>query len=101
MVKGRQANLTVEIVEDPVYNERGRAGDEQFDRNAAWLEVHWSDLLPEARGSFAAVADQQAYVAATIEEAWAWARANHPEDEAPLVQYVPKDTRPRIYAHKG
>ena len=100
MVKGRQSDLTVEIIDDAEYNDRVRVGDEQFDRNAAWLEAHWPDLLPEARGRFVAVADQQAYVAPTLEEAWAWARANHPDDEGPLVQHVPKDTRPRVYAHQ-
>ena len=100
MVKPSVSDLTVEIVDDPEYNRQARAGDEQFNRNVAWLESHWFELLPAARGRFVAVANQQTCVASTLDEAWAWINANHPDDQGPLVQYVPTDTRPRVYAHQ-
>jgi hypothetical protein len=49
---------------------------------------HWSDLLPQARGKFLAVAGQEAFLADIPEEAWAQAQAAHPEDDGALCQYV-------------
>jgi hypothetical protein len=75
---------------------RSRAVDEQFSRNSDWLEAHWPELLPRARGKFLAVAGQQPFVAETLEEAWALARAAHPDDLGALLQYVPAAQGPRI-----
>jgi hypothetical protein len=69
-------------------------------RNADWLAAHWPDLLPQARGRFVAVAGQQAFVADTAAEAWAQARAAHPQDDGAILQYVRCDQGPRIYAHR-
>lgn len=68
-------------------------------KNGDWLQNHWDDVLPQARGRFVAVAGQQAYVADTAEAAWAWAAQAHPEDDGAVVQYVPTHTGPRIYAN--
>jgi hypothetical protein len=47
-----------------------------------------------------AVAGPEAYVAATAREAWEQAQAAHPEDEGVIVQYVPLEQGPRIYANR-
>ena len=56
---------------------------------------------PQARGKFLAVVGQQAFVAETPEEAWALAKAAHPEDDGAISQYVRPEQGPRIYAHSG
>jgi hypothetical protein len=86
---------------DPAEAERRRAQMERSRRNSKWLQAHWAELLPRARGKFVAVAGEEAFVADTPQEAWAWARQAHPEDDAAAVQYVPAEMSLRIYAHRG
>jgi hypothetical protein len=104
IVKGGELpRLTVEFGEkvDPVEAERRRAQMERSQRNSNWLQAHWADLLPLARDKFVAVAGEEAFIGNTPEEAWAWTRQAHPEDDGATVQYVPADSNPRIYAHRG
>jgi hypothetical protein len=93
--------LTMEVVEPADVNPQDRAQLERFKRNSDWLQSHWADLLPQARGKHLAVAGQEAFIADTPEEAWALARAAHPEDDGVLSQYVFPNTWPRIYAYRG
>lgn len=93
--------ILVEAVSDAEARRRFQARDEQARRNSTWLQAHWSDLLPQARGKFLVVAGQEAFVAPTMEEAWAQARAAHPEEEGALGQYVRPERGPRIYANHG
>ena len=93
--------LTMEVVEPADVNPQDRAQLERFKRNSDWLQSHWADLLPQARGKHLAVAGQEAFIADTPEEAWALARAAHPEDDGVLSQYVFPNTWPRIYAIAG
>lgn len=79
---------------------RMQAQRSQFRRNADWLESHWDDVTPHAYGKFIAVAGQEAFVAVTSAEGYAWARAAHPEDSGPLVEYVLPPNGPRIYANR-
>ena len=72
--------------------------DERHRRNNAWLQTHWEAVLPQARGKFLTVAGQEAFIAQTLEEAWAWVDTTHPEDEGAIVQYIRPETGPRIYA---
>ncbi len=88
--------LILEEVNDPVAAARCRAQLESFRRNTAWLESHWPELLPQARGNHLAVAEQEAFIAGTPEEAWAWVEANHPEDIGSFVRYVIPEKGPRI-----
>lgn len=67
-------------------------------RNSDWLQAHWVDVLPQARGKFLAVAGQEPFIADTPAEAWAWVDATHPEDDGAIVQYIRTETGPRIYA---
>lgn len=92
--------ILVEEVRDAEASNRFRARDKQARQNSAWLQAHWSDLLPEARGKFLVVAGQEAFVAETMEEAWASATAAHPNEEGALGQYVRPEQGPRIYANR-
>jgi hypothetical protein len=86
------------IIEDVPEAQRVQAQDACHRRNNAWLQAHWAAVLPQARGKFLAVAGQEAFIAPTPEEAWAWVDATHPADDGAIVQYVCPETGPRIYA---
>lgn len=96
-----QPRFVIEEVDDPVEVARSRAQAARARRNSDWLQSHWPELLPGVRGKFLAVAGQEAFIADTPEEAWALARAAHPEDDGALVQYVRPERGPRIYANHG
>jgi len=97
----RQPPFEIEEVSDPVEVARCKAQDELARRNSHWLQSHWADLLPQARGKFVPVAGQEAFIGDTPEEAWAWAAKNHPEDNGALVRYVRVGQGPRIYRKIG
>lgn len=92
--------ITIEEVTDPAEVARSRAQDERARRNSDWLQAHWADLLPQARGKFIAVAGQEAFIANTAEEAWAWADRVHPDDNGAMVRFVRLGRGPRIYANR-
>lgn len=92
--------LTVEDVTDPIEIARIHAQHAQAQLNAAWLETHWDDLLPDAFGKFIAIAGQEAHVASSAEEAWAWSKSAHPDDAGALVEYVLPPGGPRFYANR-
>lgn len=89
-----------EEVTDPDYLARVKAQRERASRNRAWLQAHWPELLPAARGRFIAVAGEEAFIADSAEEAWDMARAAHPDDDGAIDQYVRPERGPRIYAHR-
>jgi hypothetical protein len=95
--------LTVEfdVQEDPEVARLRREQDARARRNEAWLQAHWPELRPLARGRHIAVANQEAFIADTPEEAWAWVKATHPDDDGALLQYVMPHEGPRIYAVRG
>jgi hypothetical protein len=92
-----ESKFIIEEVTDTAEIARHRAQAEQHKRNSDWLQAHWPDVLPQARGKFLAVAGQEAFIADTPEQAWAWAEEKHPEDRGALVQYVIPEGGPRIY----
>ncbi len=96
-----QPPFLVEEVHDPAEVARCRSQDERARRNHAWLQSHWAELLPHARGRFLAVAGQQAFLGDTPDEAWAHARAAHPDDKGAFSQYVPLEGGPRVYDNRG
>jgi len=91
----------VEFSDGPEDPERRRALFEQMDRNGEWLRRHWAELLPGARGKYLAVAGQEAFIAETSAEAWAWTRAAHPEDEGTLVYHVLRSKGPGLHDPRG
>jgi hypothetical protein len=78
--------IIIEEVTDPAVIARALAQNERAKRNSDWLQAHWPDLLSQARGKHLAVAGQEAFIADTPEEAWAKARAAHPDDDGALCQ---------------
>lgn len=94
-----EPTFVIEEVTDPAEIARSQAQNERHRRNSDWLQAHWPDLLPQARGKFVAVAGQEAFIADTSQEAWALAQAAHPEDDGAISQYVPARLGPRIYAN--
>src|SRR5439155_7556044 len=94
-----EPRFVIEEVTDPAEIARAREQDERSRRNLEWLQSHWADVLPQARGKHLAVAGQEAFIAETPEEAWAWAKAAHPDDDGAMVEYVRPEKGPRIYAN--
>ena len=87
----------IEESADPAELDAVRSQQERHRRNREWLETHWEELLPRARGHFLAVAGRQAFVAESPEKAWEWIEATHPDDDGAFVQYVRATSGPRIY----
>ncbi|NOT55276.1 MAG: hypothetical protein HOP18_11770 [Deltaproteobacteria bacterium] len=96
-----QPQFIIEEVIDPGEIARARAQDERHRRNSEWLATHWADVLPQARGKFLAVANQEPFIAETSRAAWEWASATHPEDDGAIVRYIRTDKGPRMYGHRG
>ncbi len=92
-----QPRFIIEEVTDPVEIARHLEVDKRARRNSDWLQAHWAELRPQARGRFLAVAGQEAFIADTGEEARALANAAHPDDNGVLVQYVRPEEGPRNY----
>jgi hypothetical protein len=96
-----EPRFIIEEITDPEEIARALAQHERAKRNSDWLQAHWPDLLPQARGRHLAVAGQEAFIADTPEEAWAMAKAAHPDDTGALLRYVIPHRGPRIYAVRG
>ena len=56
----------------------------RFDRNAAWLRAHAAEVYPKYRGKCICIAGEELFVADTPEEAFALAKAAHPDDDGRL-----------------
>jgi hypothetical protein len=89
----------LEEVTDPTELAAARAQRAQFDRNAAWLQAHASEVYCKYRGKCICVAGEELFVADTASEALAKATAAHPDDKGRFVHYIPKEKVPRVYAH--
>lgn len=87
----------IEEVSEPNEITRSQAQDERHRCNSEWLQAHWADVLPHARGKFLAVAGQEPFIADTPAEAWAWVEVTHPEDNGAIVRYIRTEVGPRIY----
>jgi hypothetical protein len=90
--------LVMEEVTDPGELARARVQWERFDRNAAWLQAHASDVYPRNRGRHVCIAGQELFAADTAEAAVALARAAHPDDDGFILRYIPREKVARIYA---
>jgi hypothetical protein len=93
-------DFVIEEVSDLDEIRRSQAQDERHRRNSAWLQAHWGEVLPQARGKFVAVAGQEAFIAETPVEAWTWVAATHPEDNGAIVRYVRTQIGPRLYVDR-
>ena|SRR5687767_4119916 len=93
----RNAKIVMEEVTDPDELVRARAQRQRFDRNAAWLQAHAKEVYRH-RGKFFCIAGEELFVADTVEEVLAQARAAHPEDDGLFFRYIPREKVSRIYA---
>lgn len=91
--------LVMEEVTDPEELAKARAQRERFDRNAAWLQAHATEVYSCHRGKCICIAGEELFVADTPEEALALATAAHPEDDGRFVHYIPRERLARIYAN--
>jgi hypothetical protein len=95
----KQHQLIMKEVTDPAELDRARAQRERFDRNAAWLQAHASEVYTRYRGKCICIAGEELFVADTPEDVLALAAAAHPEDDGSFVQYIPRERLARIYAY--
>ncbi len=84
---------------DPIENAKAHASREKFERNIAWLEANAAEVYSH-RAKYYCISGQQLFVAESVEEAVAQARAAHPDDDGRFTGYIPKNKVPRIYAHR-
>lgn len=106
MIRGRDhrdetAPFQTSVETDATSAAGRRAQMARLARNSAWLQAHASEVYPAHRGKFIAVAGEELFVADTVQEALAQARAAHPDDDGILTQYIPKRRGVRLYAHRG
>jgi hypothetical protein len=83
---------------DPVELARSRAQNERADRNSAWLQAHVPEIYANYRGKCICVAGEELFVADTVAEVMALAKAAHPEDDGAILRYILKEKREMIYA---
>jgi hypothetical protein len=93
-----QSPIVMEEVTDPEELAKARAQRERFDRNAAWLQAHASEVYTRYRGKCICIAGEELFVADTPEEVLALAHEAHPEDDGSFVHYIPLEKLARIYA---
>ena len=79
---------------------RAEEQHERHRRNDNVLQERIRRDRDDYRGKVVVVAGQELYAAQTAEEAWAWAHEHHPDDDAPVVQYVTRERGWRIYGNR-
>ena len=92
--------LIMEEVTDPEELATIRARRERYERNAAWLQVHATEVYTRYRGKCICIAGEELFVADTPEEVLALATAAHPEDDGRFLHYIPREKVARIYANE-
>jgi hypothetical protein len=98
-VDDRRIEVAMEEVTDVVELARARSRRAQFDRNAAWLQLHAAEIYTKHRGKCICIAGAELFVADTPEEALACAVAAHPDDAGRFLRYIPRDRVARVYAN--
>jgi hypothetical protein len=88
------------MVTDPAELAASRTRAEKFDRNADWLVAHASEVFTRHRGRFICIAGQELFVADSVAEVLALARAAHPDDDGQYLRYIPREKLDRIYANR-
>jgi len=83
---------------DPVELARSRAMFARAECNSAWLQAHVPEIYSKHRGRFICVARGELFVADTVAEVMALAKAAHPEDDGAILRYILKEKREMIYA---
>ena len=92
--------LIMEEVTDPEEFTNIRARRARYERNAAWLQVHATEVYTYYRGKCVCIAGEELFVADTPEEILALATAAHPEDDRRFLHYISREKVARIYTHE-
>lgn len=93
----KRPRIVMEEVSDMDELAQARRQRERFDRNAAWLQKHISEIYAAHRGTCICIAGEELFVAPTAQEVIALAREAHPEDDGWFTRYIPVERVPRIY----
>lgn len=73
--------------------------DARYERNAAWLQVHATEVYTRYRGKCICIAGEELFVADTPEEILVLATAVHSEDDGRFLYYISREKVARIYAN--
>ena len=95
-----QNSVAMEVHSDAEVSAQERLQDEQFGRNAAWLQSHAEEVYSQHRGKVICIAGEELFVGETVDEAVAAARAAHPEDAGWFTYYIPRQRGARVYANQ-
>ena len=90
--------IVMSEVTDPIELAKAQAQNERADRNSAWLQAHVPEIYSKYRGRYICVAGEELFVAETVAEVMALAKAAHPEDDGAILRYILKEKREMIYA---
>jgi len=97
---GPQPTFVIREVTDPVELAQAQAQRERFDRNLEWFSAHVLELGQTYRGKHLVIAGQEVFAGDTSAEAWASARAVHPDDDGAFHWFIRRERLVRIYAHQ-
>jgi hypothetical protein len=98
-MKKQNSTIVMEVVTDPLELAQARTQREQFDRNAAWLQVHAAEIYSRFRGKCICIAGEELFAADSTKAALVLATTAHPEDKGRFVHYIPREKLARVYAH--
>jgi hypothetical protein len=93
--------ISVSEVTDPVELAKSRALFARAQLNSNWLQAHVPEIYAQHRGKFICVAGQELFVADSVKEVMAMAKAAHPEDDGAILRYILKEKRDMIYVITG
>jgi len=88
--------LIMAEVTDPEELATIRARRARYERNAARLQAHATEVYTRYRGKCICIAGEELFVADTPEEVLALATAAHPEDDGCFPHYIPREKIARI-----
>ncbi|MBI3946998.1 MAG: hypothetical protein HY321_13825 [Armatimonadetes bacterium] len=84
-------------ITDPEVIREMEARRARYLRNDAVFCQQMRTIYERYRGKVVVIAGEELHVAETPDEAWAWARRHHPDDDGLLVRSSPKEKGWRIY----
>src|SRR5947209_20430881 len=98
MISARTSAVLMTEITDPAALAAMNAQQQQFRRNSDWLQAHITTVYTQHRGKIICIAGGELFVGASPEEVLARARAAHPDDDGPLLRYIPRERMERIDA---
>ena len=90
----------MEFVDDPREIEEARTSFAHFGRNLKWYEAHSKEVFARGAGRHICIAGEELFVADTVKEVLALAKAAHPEDKGVFCEFVRAEKNPKIYAYR-